>query len=90
MPGSERISIEPFSDAPDARPRLLDWRADAMQIGRAIARTLASEGASVIAAARNVAGGCVEDDVAARRDGAVDGEIRSGERDIASWNFCVP
>ncbi|OYX18984.1 MAG: hypothetical protein B7Z09_03870 [Brevundimonas diminuta] len=32
-----RQTIEPYSDAPDARPRLLDWRADAMQIGRAIA-----------------------------------------------------
>lgn len=32
-----RQAVEPFSDAPDARPRLLDWRADAMQISRAIA-----------------------------------------------------
>ncbi|MFS0797835.1 TSCPD domain-containing protein [Brevundimonas sp. 2P05AA] len=32
-----RQTIEPFSDAPDARPRLLDWRSDAMQISRAIA-----------------------------------------------------
>lgn len=32
-----RQAVEPFSDAPDARPRLLDWRSDAMQISRAIA-----------------------------------------------------
>ncbi len=32
-----RQTIEPYSDAPDARPRLLDWRADAMQVSRAIA-----------------------------------------------------
>jgi len=32
-----RQAVELFSDAPDARPRLWDWRADAMQISRAIA-----------------------------------------------------
>ncbi|AYG96203.1 TSCPD domain-containing protein [Brevundimonas naejangsanensis] len=46
-----RQAIEPFSDAPDARPQALDWRFDALRIGRAMADA-AREGRRAVALRR--------------------------------------